>query len=71
MAEAPRYALFRCRAGHTAPCDDGKCHTAVFGEECGLVLLLTHNHMTRDIKPKGDRAACDTYCQSGQSGGVQ
>lgn len=28
--------VYRCRADHDALHDDGKCHAAVFGEECGL-----------------------------------
>lgn len=34
---------YRCAAGHTALHDDGKCHVAVFGEECGLPLYLTNS----------------------------
>jgi hypothetical protein len=29
---------YRCGAGHDALHDDGKCHAAVFGQECGLEL---------------------------------
>jgi hypothetical protein len=37
-----RYDLYRCAAGHTALHDDGICHAAVFGEECGLSLYLSN-----------------------------
>jgi hypothetical protein len=30
--------MYRCEAGHEALHDDGKCHAAVLGKECGLSL---------------------------------